>query len=77
MKLINQINARKVLATYKDERMSTAQAHKRLRSAGKNHRKARKIVDAQAAVGILDSVLHALDQGRAIHYELDVKETHE
>jgi len=31
MKLINQINARKVLATYKDERMSTALAYKMMK----------------------------------------------
>jgi len=60
-----------------DERMTTAEAHAKLRATGKNHRKAKKIVDAQAAVGILNSVLRALEQGRTIHHELELKETHD
>ncbi|MDR0783733.1 MAG: Holliday junction resolvase RuvX [Propionibacteriaceae bacterium] len=49
-----------------DERLSTAQAHKRLRAAGRNAKKARPIVDSAAAVGILESVLAALERGQTI-----------
>ena len=59
-----------------DERMSTAEAHQRLRAAGRNAKTSRGVVDAQAAVGILDSVLHALDQGRTIGRELETEEAH-
>ena len=53
-----------------DERMSTAEAHQRLRSAGRNAKTSRQVVDAAAAVGILESVLHALAHGRTIGQEL-------
>jgi len=59
-----------------DERMSTAEAHQRLRATGRNAKTARGVVDAQAAVGILESVLHALDQGRVIGQELETEEAH-
>jgi len=59
-----------------DERMTTAQAHKRLRETGKNSRTARGVVDAQAAVGILELVLYALEQGRDIGQELKTEESH-
>jgi len=59
-----------------DERMSTAEAHRRLRETGRNARTSRSVVDAQAAVGILESVLHALEQGRDIGQELKTEESH-
>jgi len=59
-----------------DERMSTAEAHRRLRETGRNSRTSRGVVDAQAAVGILESVLHALEQGRDIGQELKTEESH-
>jgi len=46
-----------------DERLTTAAAHRRLRETGRTARTARAIVDAQAAVGILETVLDALRQG--------------
>ena len=49
-----------------DERMSTVQAQRQLRQAGRNSKKARRVIDAQAAVGILDSVMDAMKQGKMI-----------
>ena len=42
-----------------DERLSTVSAATRLRSAGKNGKQARKVVDAEAARVILESALSA------------------
>jgi len=44
-----------------DERMSTAEASRRLADAGQNSRARRGIIDQMAAVGILE---HALEQRR-------------
>ncbi|MCL1922453.1 MAG: Holliday junction resolvase RuvX [Propionibacteriaceae bacterium] len=55
-----------------DERMSSGDAHRRLRLAGRNAKNSRGIVDAQAAVCILETVLHALDQAQDITYEVGV-----
>jgi len=57
-----------------DERMTSAQAHKLLRETGRNAKTARGVVDAQAAVGILESVLHALENGRPIGQELKTED---
>jgi len=54
-----------------DERMTTAEAHRKLRASGRTAKTSRGVVDAQAAVGILESVLHGLDEGRTIGEELD------
>ncbi|MCL2471960.1 MAG: Holliday junction resolvase RuvX [Propionibacteriaceae bacterium] len=59
-----------------DERLTSVQANQRLRAAGRNSKSARGVVDAQAAVGILESVLHALEAGRMIGRELEVEEAH-
>lgn len=59
-----------------DERMSTAEAHRKLRESGRNAKTSRHVVDAQAAVGILESVLYALEQGRSIGQELKTEESH-
>ena len=59
-----------------DERMSTAEAHQRLRESGRNAKTSRGVVDAQAAVGILESVLHALEQGRSVGQEMKAEESH-
>ena len=53
-----------------DERMSTAQAQRRLREAGRNAKKARRVIDAQAAVGILELVIDAANQGMMIGQRL-------
>ena len=60
-----------------DERMSSAEAHKKLRQAGKTTKNSRGIIDAQAAVGILESVLCALERGVDITEVLDQEEIHE
>ncbi len=52
-----------------DERLTTAQAAKRLREAGKDSRRARSRIDASAAVGILESLMKALDQGHEIGFQ--------
>ncbi|MDR0848437.1 MAG: Holliday junction resolvase RuvX [Propionibacteriaceae bacterium] len=49
-----------------DERLTTAQAAKKLREAGRNTKRARRVIDASAAVGILESVMRAQEQGQAI-----------
>jgi putative Holliday junction resolvase len=49
-----------------DERLTTAQAAKKLREAGRNSKRARRVIDASAAVGILESVMRAQEQGQAI-----------
>jgi len=59
-----------------DERMSTAEAHKKLRESGRNAKTSRRVVDAQAAVGILESVLHALEEDRDIGQELKTEESY-
>ena len=59
-----------------DERMSTAQAHQLLRETGRNAKTSRGVVDAQAAVGILESVLHALEHGQNIGQELKTEDAH-
>ena len=59
-----------------DERLSTAEAHKKLRESGRNAKTSRGVVDAQAAVGILESVLHALDKGRTVGQELKTEESY-
>ena len=59
-----------------DERMSSAEAHNKLRSAGRNAKKSRDVVDAQAAVGILELVLYALRQGYTIGREVEIEEAH-
>jgi putative Holliday junction resolvase len=48
-----------------DERWSTVEASRRLRQAGRSARQQRLIVDQQAAVGILDTVLAAQRAGQA------------
>ncbi|MDR2930036.1 MAG: Holliday junction resolvase RuvX [Propionibacteriaceae bacterium] len=58
-----------------DERMTTAQAHRRLRESGRHAKTARGVIDAQAAVGILESVLRAEEQGRATGIKLQMEET--
>ena len=60
-----------------DERMTTAEAHQRLRSAGRNSKTSRQVVDAQAAVGILESVLYALKQGHHVGQRVELKEDHD
>lgn len=59
-----------------DERMTTAEAHRKLRASGRTAKTSRSVVDAQAAVGILESVLHGLDTGHTIGEELEIEETH-
>ncbi len=59
-----------------DERLTTAEAHRRLREAGHSARTDRSMVDAQAAVGILETVLQSLEHGRFIGRELEMEETH-
>lgn len=49
-----------------DERLTTAEAGKKLRAAGKDTRRARAVIDAGAAVGILDTTLRALARGLSI-----------
>jgi putative Holliday junction resolvase len=49
-----------------DERMTTGEASRKLHGAGKNTKQQRLLIDAQAAVGILDSVLTARRAGRAV-----------
>jgi putative Holliday junction resolvase len=49
-----------------DERLTTAQAGRRLREAGRSAKSARRVIDAQAAVGILDTALRALADGRPV-----------
>jgi putative Holliday junction resolvase len=49
-----------------DERMTTAEAAHKLREAGRSARQQRRIVDQQAAVGILDTVLAADRIGQAV-----------
>ncbi len=56
-----------------DERLTSAEANQRLREAGRNSRTSRGVVDAQAAVGILESVLRALTANRAIGQRLEVE----
>jgi len=59
-----------------DERMTTAEAHRKLRATGRTAKTSRGVVDAQAAVGILESVLHGLNEGHTIGEELETKEPH-
>ncbi|MDR0487953.1 MAG: Holliday junction resolvase RuvX [Propionibacteriaceae bacterium] len=59
-----------------DERMSSAEAHSKLRAAGRNAKNSREIIDTQAAVGILESVLCALREGRTIGKQVENKENH-
>jgi len=54
-----------------DERLSTAQAQRRLHEAGRTVKTSRGVVDTLAAVGILESVLNALSQGHVIGRELE------
>jgi len=49
-----------------DERLTTAEAAKKLRQAGKDARRGRAVIDGGAAVGILDSVMRALAAGQRI-----------
>ena len=58
-----------------DERMTTAEAQKRLRQAGRTVKTSRKIVDRQAAVGILEAVLNAWNRGSWIGQALEMEET--
>ncbi|MDR2974243.1 MAG: Holliday junction resolvase RuvX [Propionibacteriaceae bacterium] len=60
-----------------DERLTTAEAHRRLRETGHSAKTDRMMIDAQAAVGILDTMLQALRQGRIIGRRLDNKEAHD
>ncbi|MDR0284229.1 MAG: Holliday junction resolvase RuvX [Propionibacteriaceae bacterium] len=62
-----------VPVTLVDERMSTAEAHRKLRAAGRTAKTARRVVDAQAAVGILESVLCALAAGRTVGQRVEAK----
>ena len=55
-----------------DERLSTAEAHQKLRSIGRNSRSSREIVDAVAAVGILELVMNALNQGQDIGQDIRI-----
>jgi len=57
-----------------DERMSTAQAHRRLRASGRTAKTARSVIDAQSAVGILESVLRASETGHALGRKLEMEE---
>lgn len=57
-----------------DERMSTAQAQRRLHETGHSVKTARAVIDAQAAVGILDSVLSAANQAMTIGKRLEEEE---
>ena len=53
-----------------DERFSTVEAHRNLRSAGLSTRDHRKVVDQVAAVGILEHALNLLKSGRGETGEL-------
>ena len=59
-----------------DERLTTAEAGRRLRASGRSAKAARGVIDAQAAVGILESVLRALDRGATIGRRLEMEEAH-
>jgi len=60
-----------------DERLSTAAAYARLRETGRTTRRARGLVDAQAAVGILESVLDASRRSLAIATRVEMEEMDE
>ncbi|MDR0417565.1 MAG: Holliday junction resolvase RuvX [Propionibacteriaceae bacterium] len=49
-----------------DERLTTAEASRKLAHAGRSAKAQRRVVDQQAAVGILESVLAARRAGRPI-----------
>ena len=46
-----------ISVTYVDERLSSVSAHKKLRDAGVNTRDSKKVIDAMAAVAILEQGL--------------------
>ncbi len=50
-----------------DERLTTAQATKQLRAAGRDARRQRAVVDQAAAVAIVEQVLAAERAGRPVH----------
>ena len=54
-----------------DERMTTRQAQRRLHGVGRTVKSGRGVVDTVAAVGILESVLRALNEGHVIGQKLE------
>jgi len=53
-----------------DERLTTAEAAKKLRQAGKNTRRARAVIDGGAAVGILETTIRALAAGQSLGWRV-------
>ena len=57
-----------------DERMSTAQAQRKLHQAGRTTKRSRAVIDSQAAVGILESMIDAMNQGKTIGRKLELED---
>ncbi|MDR0990049.1 MAG: Holliday junction resolvase RuvX [Propionibacteriaceae bacterium] len=61
-----------VAVWFVDERLTSAEAADKLRAAGRTSKQQRQIVDQQAAVAILETVLAAERAGQAVAWPLEV-----